>query len=386
MKVLTVVGARPQFIKSAPVSKALQRAGIQEMIVHSGQHYDQNMSAVFFKELEIPQPDINLGVGSGPHGQQTGQMLMQIENVLQAETPDWVMVYGDTNSTLAGALAAAKLDIPVAHVEAGLRSNNKKMPEEINRLVTDHVSTLLLCPTQTAVENLSAEGIKEPDPSARIRTALPIEKTSDLPNQQTPPKVMLVGDVMYDSLLGNTRLALKRSDILNRLKLVPKTYALATVHRAENTNDKRRLKDIFSALETISSDGLPIIVPLHPRTRKCLKQTGLPLRSVKTIDPVSYLDMLLLEKSAEIIFTDSGGIQKEAYWMQVPCITLRDETEWIETVNDGWNFLVGADRDKIVESAKKKHWPCHQNQSFGDGRSADKIVSALIAVKRRKRS
>ena len=276
MKLLTVVGARPQFIKSAPVSKALQRAGIQEIIVHSGQHYDQNMSAVFFKELEIPQPNINLGVGSGPHGQQTGQMLMQIENVLQAETPDWVLVYGDTNSTLAGALAAVKLDIPVAHVEAGLRSYNKKMPEEINRLVTDHVSALLLCPTQTAVENLSAEGIKELDQSARIRTASPIEKTSDLPNQQTPQKVVLVGDVMYDSVLGNTRLALKRSDILNRLKLVAKTYALATVHRAENTNDKRRLKDIFSALETISSDGLPIIVPLHPRTRKYLKQTGLP--------------------------------------------------------------------------------------------------------------
>ena len=204
MKVLTVVGARPQFIKSAPVSKALQRVGIQEIIVHSGQHYDQNMSAVFFKELEIPEPNINLGVGSCPHGQQTGQMLMQIENVLQAETLNWVMVYGDNNSTLAGALAAVKLDIPVAHVEAGLRSYNKKMSEEINRLVTDHVSTLLLCPTQTAVDNLSAEGIKELDPSASIRTASPIEKTSDLPNQQTPPKVMLVGDVMYDSVLGNT--------------------------------------------------------------------------------------------------------------------------------------------------------------------------------------
>lgn len=338
MKLLDIVGARPQFIKVGPILRAIakhnrehpQRA-IHEVLVHTGQHYDYTMSRVFFEELELKEPDYHLGVGSGTHGSQTGEMLKRIEDVLLKEKPDLVMVYGDTNSTLAGALAAAKLHIPVAHVEAGLRSFNKTMPEEINRVLTDHISDLLFCPTQTAVENLEREGITK--------------------------GVHLVGDVMYDSVLYNVQLAEKRSEILERLHLQPKGYALATVHRAENTDHPERLRSIFQALETIAADGLPVVVPLHPRTRKRLSALNLPFNRLQIIEPVSYLEMLLLEKSAKIILTDSGGVQKEAFFFKVPCVTVRDETEWVETVELGWNVLVGCDPERIVEAGRTMRPP-----------------------------
>ena len=360
MKIVTVIGARPQFIKAAAVSRAIafhnqnvssELDRIEEVIVHTGQHYDTNMSHVFFEELEIPEPHINLGVGSGPHGQQTGQMLMQIENVLQEGKPDWVVVYGDTNSTLAGALAAVKIHIPVAHVEAGLRSFNRVMPEEHNRVLTDHCADLLFCPTETAVGNLEKEGVTN--------------------------GVHLVGDVMYDSVLFNTQLAEKKSRILDRLELEPGTYALATVHRAENTDDANRLRAIFSAFEEISSNNLPVIVPLHPRTEKQLIQHNISLSSTRVIEPVSYLDMLMLEKEAKLIMTDSGGVQKEAYWMKVPCITLRDETEWVETVESGFNVLVGADKSKIVLSAKTDRKTDMLEPFYGDGNSSEKIIRTI---------
>ena len=309
MKVATIVGARPQFIKCAPVSRKL-RESAAEVLIHTGQHYDSNMSELFFHDLEIPEPDYNLGVGSGTHGEQSGEMLKQIEKVLLKEKPDYVLVFGDTNSTLAGALAAAKLCIPVAHVEAGLRSFNRRMPEEINRVVTDHLSSLLFCPTETSVNNLAREGITE--------------------------GVHLVGDVMYDALLLNSRRAEEKSKILEALRLQPKSYFLATVHRAENTDDPRRLAAIVKAFEMIS-DIFTVVWPVHPRTRKVLESYGLRKngQSFSILDPVSYLDMLCLEKDAKGILTDSGGVQKEAYWLKVPCITLREESEWIETLQYG---------------------------------------------------
>ena len=353
MKIITVVGARPQFIKSAPVSRVLREFGHTEILVHTGQHYDDGMSAVFFRELEISAPDVNLGVGSGSHGQQTGQMLIRIENVLLSEKPDMVLVYGDTNSTLAGALAAVKLHVPVAHVEAGLRSFNREMPEEHNRVVSDHLSTLLFCPTQTAVKNLENEGITQ--------------------------GVNLVGDVMYDSLIFNIQLAEKRSNILENLKLKPKNYALATVHRAENTDNHERLKSIFYAFEQMSQDGLSVIIPLHPRTRQSLKNSKFKIQNSKLsfIDPVSYFDMLLLEKNAQVILTDSGGVQKEAYWFGVPCVTLRDETEWLETLESGWNVVVGTDREKIVNAVGCLNTDNPRPEFYGDGRAAEKIISLI---------
>ena len=329
MNIVTIVGARPQFIKAAPVSRAIHKHNlegadpqIKEIIVHTGQHYDDTMSAVFFRDLDIPDPHMNLDVGSGPHGWQTAQMLIRIEKVLMERKPDMVLVYGDTNSTLAGALSAVKLHIPVAHIEAGLRSFNRKMPEEHNRVVSDHLSDLLFCPTQTAVNNLAGEGITK--------------------------GVHYVGDVMYDSVLYNIHLAEKRSHILKKCNLEPKHYALATVHRAENTDDYERLRSIFHALDRIAKDGLPVIVPLHPRTRKQKESSSAPLNSVQLIDPVSYLDMLVLERQAKVILTDSGGVQKEAYWFDVPCITLRNETEWLEAVESGWNTVVGYDSKCII--------------------------------------
>jgi UDP-GlcNAc3NAcA epimerase len=360
MKITTIIGARPQFIKAAVVSRAIADSNklaasnssiVTEVIVHTGQHYDHNMSEVFFKELEIPEPHLNLEVGSGYHGQQTGQMLIKLEEVMLSEKPDWVLVYGDTNSTLAGALAAVKLHIPVAHVEAGLRSFNKSMPEEHNRVLTDHCSDLLFCPTSAAVKNLKIEGVTN--------------------------GVHRVGDVMFDSVLFNTELATKRSKILETLKLQNKAYALATVHRAENTDDSHRLQAIFEALEKISSEGLRVVLPLHPRTRKLYDALRFSGAKIKIIEPVSYLDMLQLEQQARLILTDSGGVQKEAYWMKVPCITLRDETEWIETVEAGWNILAGADRDKIVESAKTSRKPSKQHPTYGDGKAGEKIVDIL---------
>jgi UDP-N-acetylglucosamine 2-epimerase len=367
MKILTVVGARPQFIKAAAVSRAIaahQAAGarppLTEKIVHTGQHYDDNMSKVFFEELHIPAPAVNLEVGSGPHGRQTGAMLDRIEAVLIEDRPDLVLIYGDTNSTLAGALAAAKLHIPVAHVEAGLRSFNRRMPEEINRVVADVLSTWLFCPTDAAVANLRREGVVK--------------------------GVHQIGDVMYDSVLFNAHLAEESSRIMQRLGLEPKSFYLATVHRAENTDDPARLAGILAAFR---DSPRPIILPIHPRTRKTL---GAGLEKiggrVRTIAPLPYLDMLLLERNARIILTDSGGVQKEAYWFGVPCVTLRDETEWVELVQAGCNTLAGADTAGILEALERiearggANPPAAGPPLYGNGHSAEAIVRILAAEAR----
>jgi UDP-GlcNAc3NAcA epimerase len=350
MKTLSIVGARPQFIKAAPVSRALRKIA-NEVLVHTGQHYDREMSRVFFDELHIPEPDYNLGVGSGSHGWQTGQMLIRIEEVLLKERPDWVLVYGDTNSTLAGALAAVKLHIPVAHVEAGLRSFNRAMPEEHNRVLTDHVANLLFCPTQTAVDNLTDEGI-----TAGVR---------------------LTGDVMVDALFYNAGLAEEHSDVLGCLNLTPGGYILVTVHRPRNTDDPTRLRAILAALEEIAQDG-PVVFPAHPRTRKAMDALGYrPGIGLRVIEPVGYLDVLSLQKNARLVLTDSGGMQKEAYLFAVPCLTLREETEWVETVEAGWNLLVRADYDTIVHAAQEFRPQGTPPSLFGDGHASEKIVRLL---------
>jgi len=365
MKLVTIVGARPQFVKAAAVSRAIVArnaslgiAAMQEFLLHTGQHYDEVMSGVFFRDLELPEPNEHLGVGSGPQGWQTGRMLTGIEEILLRERPDWVLIYGDTNSTLAGALAAVKLHIPLAHVEAGLRSFNRRMAEEHNRVVSDHLSTLLLCPTRTAVENLRREGID----GASVEN---------------------VGDVMYDSILHYTGVADKLSDVLHRLKLNPGNYGLVTIHRAENTDDPVRLKNIFKGLEQIVREGLPLVLPLHPRTRKVLDKSSsssLVPRSSSLLltDPLPYLDMLLLEKSAKVILTDSGGVQKEAYWLRVPCVTMRDDTEWVETVEAGWNMLVGADPDRIVDAVHSAKPGKTGADYYGDGHAAGRVVQSIM--------
>ncbi|MHB8107548.1 MAG: non-hydrolyzing UDP-N-acetylglucosamine 2-epimerase [Candidatus Cryosericum sp.] len=323
-KVVSIVGARPQFIKLAPLSAELRRQGFHETIIHTGQHYDGNMSGLFFEELDIPKPDVNLEVGSGSHGAQTGKMLIAIEEVLLNERPDVVLVYGDTNSTLAGALCASKLHIPLAHVEAGLRSFNREMPEEINRIVADHVSDTLLCPNENAVNNLAREGVTK--------------------------GVFLVGDLMMDALHHFSGIAKSKSHILNRVGVTAKDYFLATVHRAENTNDRGRLANILAAFSDI---GRTVVFPMHPRTKHRIAECGLATAlgdNVIVTDPTGYLDMINLEQNALAILTDSGGIQKEAFWLRVPCITLRDETEWTETVNARWNVLAGANKEAILNA------------------------------------
>ena len=345
MKIASIVGARPNFIKCAPLSKEIRKE-FNEVIIHTGQHYDYEMNKVFFDELKIPEPDYHLGVGSGTHGEQTGEMLKRTEEVLIKEKPDLVLVFGDTNSTLAGALAASKLHIKVAHVEAGLRSYDKRMPEEINRVLTDHCSDLLFCPTETAVRNLKGEGVTN--------------------------GVYLTGDVMVDALKENIEIAERKSKILDELDLKPKEYCLATVHRAENTDDFERLKNIVDAFYEIGN----LVFPCHPRTEKFLKNFGLwngLIKNVKVIKPVGYLDMLMFEKNARKILTDSGGIQKEAYIFKVPCITLRENTEWVETVEDGWNVLVGADKDKIIKMANEFEPKGEQRDVFGKGDASEKI-------------
>ena len=352
MKVVTIIGARPQFIKCAPVSIELRRVA-QEVLVHTGQHYDDSMSGVFFREMGLPEPDHHLAVGSGSHGQQTGEMLRKIEQILLSEHPDMVLVYGDTNSTLAGALAPAKLHIPVAHVEAGLRSHNRKMPEEINRVMADHLSSLLFCPTETAVNNLMTEGITK--------------------------GVYLVGDVMYDALLEGVATAKRTSNILERLRVTPQCFILATVHRAENTDQPLRLKGIVDALNELVKCGHNIVFPVHPRTQKQFAMQSLKLNEgILQIDPVSYLDMVLLESTARFILTDSGGIQKEAYWLQVPCLTLRDETEWEETVRYGWNKLVSTDSRRILQAAMEIR-PGHETGFVWKQGEASKAVARLVA-------
>lgn len=361
MKIVTVLGARPQFIKAAAVSRAVRARNaapgerIDEVIVHTGQHFDDNMSQVFFDQLDIPRPAHNLGIGGLGHGAMTGRMLEQLELLLQAERPDGVLVYGDTNSTLAGALAAAKLHIPVAHVEAGLRSFNMGMPEEINRIVVDRVSTTLFCPTRTAVDNLRAEGVSR--------------------------GVHEVGDVMYDVALFHADRARSESDVLARLDLRPRAFALVTWHRAENTDDPARLRGIVSALEAVAG-RIPVVLPLHPRTRNCLREQGLleRLARITITEPLPYLDMVALEQSARLILTDSGGVQKEAFFYEVPCITMRDQTEWTETVALGANRLAGASRDGIVaavDEAMRSGFPASGARPYGGGNAAARIVDIL---------
>lgn len=355
IKVVTIVGARPQFIKAAAVSRAIKIAGadrIQEVLVHTGQHYDENMSKVFFDELDIPTPAYNLEVSGGSHGAMTGRMLESIEQVLLEEKPDWVLIYGDTNSTLAGAVAASKLNIPVAHVEAGLRSFNMRMPEEINRILSDRVSTLLLCPTQAAIDNLAKEGLVG--------------------------GVHNVGDVMYDVALFYRERARAKSQIMSQLGLEEGAFALATCHRAENTDDPHRLGEIMAGLADVSA-LMPVVLPLHPRTRKLLQDHGLEhhLHSMKLVDPLPFLDMIALEQAANVILTDSGGVQKEAYFYGVPCITLRDETEWVETVQLGFNQLVGASRSGINAAMNNRSIPECQVDVYGDGNASARIVEIL---------
>lgn len=363
MKIITVIGARPQFVKASVVSRAIAAHNaesksfpIVETILHTGQHFDKNMSRLFFDELAIPQPKWNLAISRGTHGQNTGQMLEAIEATLIHEMPDRVLVYGDTNSTLAAALAAAKLHIPVAHVEAGLRSFNRDMPEEINRIVTDHISSLLLVPTVSAVENLRAEGI-------------------------SGKKVRNVGDVMFDAALFYADMARNRSIIMRDLGLEQGYFMLATVHRPANTDDSARLLIIMRALECLAAD-MTVVFPLHPRTRKRLAEIGFNSRAsgLKVIDPVGYLDMIILEKNAALIATDSGGIQKEAFFHRVPCVTLRPETEWTELLRMGWNRLAPLDSSDgivaTVRAALLKHPACDETP-YGDGDSASKIVSCL---------
>ncbi|MBM4030279.1 MAG: UDP-N-acetylglucosamine 2-epimerase (non-hydrolyzing) [Planctomycetes bacterium] len=361
MKIATIVGARPQFVKAAPVSRALAARGIAEVLVHTGQHYDPQLSAVFFEELALPKPQHHLGIGSAPHGAQTGRMLEAIERVLLAERPDAAIVYGDTNSTLAGAVAAAKLCIPLAHVEAGLRSFNRAMPEEINRVVADHLSALLFCPTEAAVRNLKAEGITR--------------------------GVHRVGDVMYDSVLYNVRLAERRPSPLAALGLTERGYYLATIHRPVNTDDRERLGRLIGELARLDA---PVVLPLHPRTARALDAAGLagPRGSFRPIGPASYLDMLLMERHARAIITDSGGVQKEAYFFGVPCITLRAETEWVETVAEGWNTLVDADPARFGAAlAQLSGWDGQRapfgtgsarRDLYGDGHAAEAIAQILL--------
>jgi len=353
--VMTVLGARPQFIKAATVSHVITRTnGLQEILVHTGQHFDTNMSAVFFQELGICSPKYHLGISGGSHGVMTGQMLESLEGVMQKERPDWVLVYGDTNSTLAGALAAVKLQIPIAHVEAGLRSFNRDMPEEINRILTDHAAGLLLTPTDKATQNLLDEGID----SRRIEQ---------------------VGDVMFDAIIFYGAKSEKYSHILSDYGLERGKYILSTIHRQENTDNLDRLQTIFKALNDMSKE-FSVVIPLHPRTRKCLEKAELLnlIDGLTVLPPVGYLDMIMLERGAAVIATDSGGVQKEAYFNGVPCVTLRNETEWVELVTLGWNRLAppgSADIvNEIVNAIASKG---QDSKPYGDGKAARKIVNKL---------
>jgi UDP-N-acetylglucosamine 2-epimerase (non-hydrolysing) len=354
MKVVEIVGARPQFIKAATMWREIRKKD-KGVLVHTGQHYDKNLSKIFFDELDIPKPNYNLGVGSGSHGMQTGKMLTKIEDVLIHEDPDMVVVYGDTNSTLAGALSAVKMHIPTAHVEAGLRSFNREMPEEINRVVTDHISDLLFAPTKTAVSNLKKEGVKD--------------------------GVHLTGDCMYDALLYNKKLSSK-STVVKDLGLEPEGYLVATVHRPSNTDVEKNLKSIITAFSKAPS---PVVFPVHPRTRKMIKRFKLNTKNVKMIDPVGYLEFIALQANSDGVVTDSGGIQKEAYLLKRRCITLRNETEWVETVKDGWNTLVGPNQKKILDAMKKFHPKKKHSNPYGDGEAAKKMVKIIKDFHKKKK-
>ena len=357
MRIVSIVGARPQFVKLAVICRAVKDRPAGESwchrIIHTGQHYDPELSSVFFEELEIPAPDHNLGVGSGAHGEQTGEMLKRLEPVLVSERPDWVMLYGDTNSTLAGALAAAKLDLRIAHVESGLRSYRRAMPEEINRIVADRLSDVLFCPTTLAIENLRKEGLAD--------------------------RAALTGDVMYDACLAFRQVAEARGGPLASA-WKDGEFALATVHRAENTDDPERLRSIVSALDNIARTICPVVWPMHPRTKRKLADLGLSTGSVSVIAPASYIEMLLLEGRARFILTDSGGVQKEAYFLKTPCITLRDETEWEETLENNCNVLAGCCEDKIVRAASAIDQAGPWNAVYGSGHAGAAILDALAAA------
>ena len=355
IKFLLIVGARPQFIKAAPIIYELE-GRYPYRLLHTGQHYDDNMSAIFFNELGIPAPDVNLGIHSRTRGAQISAMLAGIEAYLTQERPEWILVFGDTNSTLAGALASAACGIRLAHLEAGLRSYNRQMPEEMNRVLTDHVSDLLFCPSQTAVDNLAREGIKE--------------------------NVYLVGDVMMDMLCSNQERAKARSTILSQLGLAEKGYLLATIHRAENTADATRLQELIKALLSLQE---PVVLPLHPRTRKALEGCDLSAAlqpgsgtNLKIIQPLGYLDMVRLVSAAQMVLTDSGGLQKEAYWLGVPCVTLREETEWVETVQAGWNTLAGAEIGKILHAVRSFNPPHERPSLYGDGHAAKRCIELML--------
>jgi UDP-GlcNAc3NAcA epimerase len=351
MRIVSIVGARPQFVKLAVICRALARhEDWIHRIVHTGQHYDAGLSGVFFEELMIPRPDHHLGVGSGAHGEQTGEMLKRLEPVLAAERPDWVLLYGDTNSTLAGAVVASKLVLPTAHIEAGLRSYRRGMPEEINRIVADHLSDLLFCPTTCAMENLRSEGLSE--------------------------RALRTGDVMYDAALLYRQAAERRGGPLGDTWR-PGEFALATVHRAENTDDPDRLRDIAGALDEIAKTICPVVWPVHPRTAKRLSEMGCSTGAISTIDPVPYFDMLLLESRARFVLTDSGGVQKEAYFFRVPCITLRDETEWVETLENRCNSLAGPCKQKILQATLGIGTAGPWTAVYGDGSAGEAIANAL---------
>jgi len=353
IKILTILGARPQFIKAGSVSREIAKyKEIQEVIVHTGQHYDANMSDIFFDEMQIPKPNYFLGIGGKSHGAMTGQMIEKIEEVALKEKPDWIMVYGDTNSTLAGALVASKLHIKLAHIEAGLRSFNMKMPEEVNRILTDRVSNILFCPTDTAVQNLQNEGYDNLD-----------------------CKILKSGDVMQDGAIFYKNLAVKpKID-------VKEDFILCTIHRAENTDDEKRLRNIFEALNEIAIQT-QVILPLHPRTKKILENLKVNIHNVTLIDPVGYLEMVWLIDNCSCVMTDSGGLQKEAYFFQKQCITLRDETEWVELVECGANTLVGAEKEKILEAYKNSSsfiFASFSLDLYGGGKASEKIIKELLS-------
>lgn len=355
MKILTVIGARPQFIKAAVVSRALKTKKIEEIIIHTGQHFDENMSSIFLEQLNIPEPKYMLNINDCSHGAMTGRMIEQVEKIIIDEKPDCVMIYGDTNSTLAGALAASKLHVPIAHVEAGLRSFNMKMPEEVNRILADRISKYLFCSTEAAVTNLNNEGFAKFD-----------------------AEIHLVGDVMYDTALLFKELAEKPDNID-----LESDFFLCTFHRAENTDDSECLSAIVNALNYIHNNFMPVVLPLHPRTKKMIEKFGLSL-NVKTIDPVSYLNMVWLLDNAKAVLTDSGGLQKEAYFFKNPCITLREETEWVELVDEGYNYLSGANEEKIINFAERIYsgdivFQSNEKSLYGDGKASEKIASMLLS-------
>ncbi len=353
MKILTIIGARPQFIKAGAVSREIAKyKDIQEVIVHTGQHYDSNMSDIFFKQMKIPKPDYYLGIGGKTHGAMTGQMIEKIEEVSFKEKPDVIMVYGDTNSTLAGAIVGSKLHIPIAHIEAGLRSFNMKMPEEINRILTDRVSKWLFCPTDTAVENLKKEGFENFD-----------------------CKILKSGDVMQDAAMFYRQYAKKPDNVK-----IEANFILSTIHRAENTDNEERLKNIFEALEAIAEEK-QVILPLHPRTKKIIQNLNIKLENINIIEPVGYLEMVWLLDNSDLVITDSGGLQKEAFFFKKPCITLRDETEWIELIENAFNVLAGADKEKILDVYKNFKFNNNFNVDlYGNGRASENIVKEMLNV------